>query len=211
MKTPHDRIPYDYVKRSLDLVAALLGLLITAPVQGIVAVLVRAKLGRPVLFRQQRPGRDGTPFELIKFRTMRLHREDDSPASDAQRLTRFGRVLRSTSLDELPTLINVLRGDMSMVGPRPLLLAYLDRYTPTQARRHEVRPGVTGLAQVNGRNDLDWERKFELDVEYVDRRSFGLDLRILMSTALVVLRRDGVARTGHATTTEYLGPDSEGG
>ncbi|MBB1501288.1 sugar transferase [Propioniciclava sp. MC1683] len=180
------------------------GLVATAPLQAVVALAVLAKHGRPVLFRQPRPGKDGRVFELVKFRTMLL--PDDQRVSDADRLTPLGSFLRATSLDELPTLWNVLKGDMSLVGPRPLLVQYLERYTPEQARRHEVRPGVTGLAQVRGRNGLDWDDKLALDVEYVDHRSFALDLRILWETVAVVLLRRGISADGHVTMAEFQGP-----
>jgi lipopolysaccharide/colanic/teichoic acid biosynthesis glycosyltransferase len=193
----------DAVKRALDVSIAGLVLTVTAPVQAAVAMAVARDLGRPVLFRQERPGRGGHPFTLVKFRTMR---EPVAGATDdAARLTSLGRVLRSTSLDELPTLWNVLRGEMSLVGPRPLLMDYLKRYTPEQARRHEVRPGVTGLAQVNGRNDLDWADRFELDVWYVDHRSLALDLRILAGTVAAVLARRGISAQGQATAAEFRG------
>jgi lipopolysaccharide/colanic/teichoic acid biosynthesis glycosyltransferase len=193
------------VKRAADVLVAALGLVISAPVMAAVAVAVRRDVGSPVLFRQVRPGRHGEPFELVKFRTMRMIDETDGVANDAERLTRFGRWLRSTSLDELPTLWNVLRGDMSLVGPRPLLMEYLDRYTPTQARRHEVRPGVTGLAQVRGRNLLSWDEKFAADVEYVERVGPVLDARILMATLATVLRRQGVSAPDAATMHLFTG------
>lgn len=202
--------PYDAVKRVLDVLAAAVLLVLTAPVQLGVALAVAAKLGRPVLFRQPRPGRHGRVFTLVKFRSMR----DADPAtglvSDADRLTSFGRALRATSADELPTLVNVLRGDMSIVGPRPLLVAYLERYSHEQSRRHEVRPGVTGLAQVSGRNTIGWDDKLRLDVEYVDRRSFRLDAVILWRTLTSVLRRDGISAEGHATAPEFLGSAGRG-
>jgi lipopolysaccharide/colanic/teichoic acid biosynthesis glycosyltransferase len=201
---------YDRVKRLLDLCGAAILLLISLPVQLMVAIAVATKLGRPVLFRQPRPGRRGKIFTLIKFRSM----TDVDPArgliTDDERLTRFGAALRATSLDELPTLVNVLRGDMSMVGPRPLLVSYLSRYTPDQARRHEVRPGVTGLAQVSGRNAVDWAERFKLDVEYVDSRSFALDIRILVRTVASVFRREGISAEGHVTMHEFGAPDGEG-
>ncbi|TBT82581.1 sugar transferase [Propioniciclava sinopodophylli] len=187
----------------MDASVAAVGLVATAPLQAVVALAVLAKHGRPVLFRQPRPGKDGRVFELVKFRTMLL--PDAQRVSDADRLTPLGRFLRSTSLDELPTLWNVLKGEMSLVGPRPLLVQYLDRYTPEQARRHEVRPGVTGLAQVRGRNGLDWDEKLALDVEYVDHRSLALDLRILWETVAVVLLRRGISAEGHATMAEFQG------
>lgn len=196
---------HDLVKRAMDLVVAGVVLVATAPVQAVLAVLVRRRLGAPVLFRQQRPGRDGRVFELVKFRTMIAPDPATGLISDADRLTPFGAFLRSTSLDELPTLLNVVRGDMSLVGPRPLLVQYLERYTPAQARRHEVRPGVTGLAQVSGRNAITWEQKFAKDVEYVDSRSLLLDLRIIWRTVAQVLRRDGISAAGEATMAEFAG------
>ena len=203
--------PYDIVKRAGDVTAASIGLVLASPVLLIVAVMVRTRLGSPVLFRQPRPGRGGRIFTMAKFRTMK----DADPArgliSDADRLTPFGRRLRSTSLDELPALWNVLRGDMSLVGPRPLLVEYLERYSPTQARRHEVRPGITGLAQVSGRNALTWEDRFALDVEYVDRRSLRLDLRILWLTVATVIKREGVTAEGSATMPVFRGSPKEDG
>jgi lipopolysaccharide/colanic/teichoic acid biosynthesis glycosyltransferase len=190
----------DAVKRALDVTVAGLALVVTAPVQAAVAVVVARELGRPVLFRQQRPGRGGQPFTMVKFRTMR-----EGTADDKDRLTRVGRGLRAASLDELPALWNVLRGDMSLVGPRPLLMEYLDRYTPEQARRHEVRPGITGLAQVSGRNAVEWEKRFRLDVWYVDHRSVSLDLRILAQTVTAVLARRGISADGEATAAEFRG------
>lgn len=192
-------------KRAFDLVTAAVLLVISAPIQSVVAAAVALKLGRPVLFRQPRPGLNGEIFTMLKFRTMLPVDPARGLESDADRLTSFGHKLRSTSLDELPTLWNVLRGDMSLVGPRPLLVEYLDRYTPRQARRHEVRPGVTGLAQVSGRNALSWEEKFELDVEYVERRSLSLDLRILFATVRSVLRRQGINQQGEATMPKFEG------
>jgi lipopolysaccharide/colanic/teichoic acid biosynthesis glycosyltransferase len=193
-------------KRVLDVVGSGVGLLLVWPLLGAVAIAVRVALGRPVLFRQRRPGRGGAPFTIVKFRTMTDDRGGAGrPRADAERLTRFGRFLRSTSLDELPELLNVLRGDMSLVGPRPLLMAYLPRYDARQARRHAVRPGMTGLAQVSGRNALSWERRLELDVAYVERCSFALDLWILVQSVVRVLRREGIAQPGHATTEEFRG------
>jgi lipopolysaccharide/colanic/teichoic acid biosynthesis glycosyltransferase len=197
--------PDDPVKRLFDVVLAVTLLLLTALLMAVVAVAVAVGLGRPVLFRQCRIGRDDHPFELVKFRTMRAPDPSRGLRTDADRLTPLGRWLRATSLDELPTLWCVLRGDMSIVGPRPLLPEYLDRYSPTQARRHEVRPGVTGLAQVRGRNSLDWDAKLALDVEYVTRRSLRLDLSILAATVRTVLRRDGISAEGSATMPEFLG------
>jgi lipopolysaccharide/colanic/teichoic acid biosynthesis glycosyltransferase len=191
---------YPVVKRLIDVLVAGLGLVASAPVMGAVAVAVRRDVGSPVLFRQQRPGRGGKPFELIKFRTMK-----DGAGPDAERLTRLGRWLRSSSLDELPTLWNVLTGSMSLVGPRPLRMAYLDLYTTEQARRHEVRPGVTGLAQVRGRNLLSWEEKFAADVEYVDRYGPAMDVKILLATAKAVIRRTGISAEGEATMPAFTG------
>ncbi|MGY1724537.1 sugar transferase [Blastococcus sp. SYSU DS0533] len=186
----------------MDLVVAGVGLLIGAPVMAAIAVAVRRDLGSPVLFRQERPGRNGEPFRLVKFRTMR---EPRGIESDVERMTPLGRTLRSTSLDELPTLWNVLRGEMSLVGPRPLLMRYLERYTPTQMRRHEVRPGITGLAQVRGRNALTWEEKFAADVEYVERLSLRLDLQILGATISAVLTRHGISASDTETMPEFAG------
>ena len=198
--------PYDRVKRVVDVVLTSIGLVILAPVFALIAWRVRREFGRPVVFRQERPGRHGEIFTLRKFRTMTGERGlDGELLPDEQRLTRLGRFLRSTSLDELPEMINVLRGEMSLVGPRPLLVEYLDRYTPEQARRHEVRPGITGWAQVNGRNDQPWEDKLAADVWYVDHRSLWLDIRILFKTLWVMVRREGVSLRGHATTVEFQG------
>lgn len=196
---------YDRVKRILDVVVAALALVLAAPLMAVVALAVAVAHGRPVLFRQYRPGRHGRLFELVKFRSMRPVDPGAGEVGDDRRLTRFGTWLRATSLDELPTLWNVLRGDISLVGPRPLLSRYLDRYTPTQARRHEVRPGITGLAQVRGRNLLTWDEKFAHDVWYVDNRSLALDLRILCATVWTVLRRDGIAAPGSPTAHEFTG------
>lgn len=198
--------PYDTVKRGIDVTASVLGLMVTAPVQLLTAGLVLVAHGRPILFRQERPGRDGAVFELRKFRTMVL--PDATRLTDAQRLTKVGRFLRATSLDELPTLWNVLKGDMSLVGPRPLLIQYLERYTLEQARRHEIRPGITGLAQVRGRNSLDWEERFSLDVQYVDQRTLALDARILMDTVRAVALRQGISAKGHVTMRKYGEPDA---
>ncbi|QGY39436.1 sugar transferase [Pseudodesulfovibrio cashew] len=197
------------MKRLLDIALALLALLLLWPVLLLVALLVRRKLGSPVFFRQTRPGLNGVPFELVKFRTMRdAVGPDGAPLPDGERLTPFGRFLRSTSLDELPELWNVLKGEMSLVGPRPLLMQYLGRYSPRQARRHEVRPGITGWAQVNGRNAISWEEKFELDVWYVDHQSGMLDLKILWLTVLSVFKREGVSQSGHATMQEFMGSET---
>lgn len=195
---------YDLGKRVIDIVVSLVGLVLTAPLQVGIAVLVARVLGRPILFRQQRPGRHGKPFVLFKFRTMCEPGETRDLLTDVQRLTPLGVRLRSTSLDELPTLWNVLRGDMSLVGPRPLMMQYLDRYTPEQARRHDVRPGVTGLAQVYGRNGLTWSEKFAADVEYVQKRSFGFDAKILLRTVLTVARREGIGPSEHEIMPEFF-------
>lgn len=193
-------------KRAVDLALAGIALAVLSPVLAIVALVVRVGMGSPVLFRQTRPGLGGRPFELLKFRTMRAaHHEAGRPLSDAERLTPLGKSLRSTSLDELPQLWNVIRGDMSLVGPRPLLTEYLSLYSPEQARRHEVRPGLTGWAQVNGRNTLSWERRFELDVWYVDHWSLALDLRILWLTLLRVSRREGIDQEPGVTMERFRG------
>jgi lipopolysaccharide/colanic/teichoic acid biosynthesis glycosyltransferase len=198
-----------FAKRSLDVCASALGLVLLSPVLVAVAWAVAHHLGRPVLFRQQRPGRGGHLFTMVKFRTMRPADPGRAQAAhDAERLTRFGRLLRSTSLDELPTLWNVLRGDMSLVGPRPLLPEYLTRYTARQARRHEVRPGITGWAQTHGRNALSWEERFERDVWYVEHQSVWLDMRILWRTIAKVWHREGINQPGQATVTEFLGTEA---
>ncbi|WP_322920495.1 sugar transferase [Nocardioides renjunii] len=196
---------YDPLKRSVDLVVGSAALVVSLPAQLVIAVLLRVKLGPRVFFRQQRPGKDERVFELVKFRTMLEPDSARGLVTDADRLTPFGAFLRSTSLDELPTLWNVVRGDMSLVGPRPLLVRYLDRYTAEQRRRHEVRPGVTGLAQVSGRNAISWEEKFAMDVEYVERRSLALDLQILWATVAQVARRRDINAEGAATMPEFLG------
>lgn len=194
------------VKRLFDIAVAGTTLVLLAPLLLVVATLVRLKLGQPVCFRQIRPGMRGIPFEMVKFRTMTNQRDELGRLSpDEERLTPFGQMLRATSVDELPELWNVLKGDMSLVGPRPLLMQYLDRYTTRQQRRLEVRPGITGWAQVNGRNALSWEEKFELDVWYVDNRTFLLDLKILVLTVLQVVRRHGISSEGHATMPEFQG------
>jgi len=203
MKARLATIPYDGVKRILDIVSAGLLIVLATPVMAIIAVLVAAKLGQPVLFRQPRPGRDGRVFTLLKFRSMLPVDYARGRVEDVDRLTPFGRMLRSTSLDELPSLLNVLLGEMSIVGPRPLLVEYLDRYSPEQARRHEVRPGITGLAQVSGRNAITWEEKFRLDVAYVDSRSFALDARIIAWTFRSVLAQDGISHAEHATMMKF--------
>jgi len=191
-------------KRVLDVVGAAGALVVSSPIQLAAAVAVRRQMGSPVLFRQVRPGLEGRPFTLVKFRTMRAPSAgQDLLASDSNRLTRLGRFLRSSSVDELPEFWNVLRGDMSLVGPRPLLMEYLERYTPEQSRRHEVRPGVTGWAQVNGRNAVSWEEKFAMDVWYVENVSFTLDVRILWRTVVAVVGSSGVSAKGHETMPEF--------
>jgi lipopolysaccharide/colanic/teichoic acid biosynthesis glycosyltransferase len=194
------------VKRMLDILGATVGLVLLSPVIIIISLLVWRRMGRPVLFRQVRPGRHGKPFQMIKFRTMRdAHDRNGKPLSDADRLTPLGRFLRSTSLDELPELWNVIKGDMSLVGPRPLLMDYLPLYSPTQARRHDVRPGVTGWAQVNGRNALGWEEKFALDVWYVENHSIALDLKVIWMTIRKVISREGISAAGDATMPRFTG------
>jgi len=193
-------------KRLFDLTLTIPALILLSPVMGLLAGLVHLKLGKPILFRQERPSLHGKPFTLYKFRTMTDARDSNGNLiPDEKRLTSFGQFLRRTSIDELPELFNVLKGDMSLVGPRPLLMEYLDRYTPEQARRHEVRPGITGWAQINGRNTLSWEEKFELDVWYVDNLSLWLDLKILVLTIWKVLRREGISQNGYATMPEFMG------
>ena len=196
------------VKRAFDRAAAAVGLVACAPVLAGTALAIRATLGAPVLFRQQRPGHRERPFVLIKFRTMRDATDAHGrPLPDAERLTRLGRFLRATSLDELPQLVNVVRGELSLVGPRPLLMEYLPRYTREQARRHDVMPGITGWSAINGRNSLSWADKLRLDVWYVDHWSLALDLRILAATVGHVLRRTGISQPGHATMPPFTGED----
>lgn len=196
-------------KRLLDIAASCITLGVLSPVLMALAVLVRVKLGSPVLFRQVRPGKHSAPFTMYKFRTM-TNARPGRKATDAARLTSFGSFLRRASLDEFPELFNVLKGEMSLVGPRPLLMEYVSRYSAEQARRHNVMPGVTGWAQVNGRNAISWEKKFELDVWYVDHQSFLLDLRILALTVLRVVRPQGISAEGHATMPEFMGSHEEG-
>ncbi len=199
------------LKRSFDLVVALLGLIVASPLIIAMALLVRAKLGSPVLFRQARPGLHGIPFSVVKFRTMRSTVDTHGRLlPDEARLTGLGRALRRLSLDELPQLINVLRGDMSLVGPRPLLMEYLPLYSPEQARRQDVLPGITGWAQVNGRNALSWDEKFALDVWYVDHQSFMLDLKILWLTFLNIIRPRGISQAGHVTMPKFTGNKPDG-
>jgi lipopolysaccharide/colanic/teichoic acid biosynthesis glycosyltransferase len=197
------------LKRIFDIFGAGVGLTVLSPVLLILVILIRRGMGSPLLFRQIRPGKDGEPFEMMKFRTMRdATGADGELLPDTVRLTRLGQTLRSSSLDELPELWNVLKGDMSLVGPRPLLMEYLPLYSPEQARRHNVRPGVTGWAQVNGRNAISWDEKFALDVWYVDNRSLWLDLKIIWLTIRKVLQREGISAAGEATMPKFTGPRS---
>lgn len=201
--------PYErFLKRPLDFLCALFAMIVLSPVLLVVAVMVRIKLGSPILFRQERPGLNGRIFKLYKFRTM-LPPKDGviDPLQDAARLTPFGRKLRSTSLDELPELFNILKGDMAVVGPRPLLVQYLSRYNEHQARRNEVRPGFTGLAQVHGRNSISWEEKFDWDVKYVDRITFIGDVKIILNTVKTVFKREGISAAGEATMGEFMGSE----
>ena len=197
---------YPVIKRCIDIVGAGLGLIVLSPVLAVVAVAIWVQMGRPILFRQIRPGLNGQAFSMCKFRTMSNKRDSQGDLlPDEQRLTPLGKFLRKTSLDELPELFNVIKGDMSLVGPRPLLMQYLERYTPEQARRHEVRPGITGWAQINGRNAISWEEKFALDVWYVDNCSLWLDIKILAITIWKVFRREGISAEGEATMPEFMG------
>ena len=201
--------PYEkFIKRPQDFICALLAIVVLSPVLLVIAVLVRINLGSPVLFTQDRPGKDGKIFKLYKFRTM-LPSKDGiiDPSQDAVRLTPFGKKLRATSLDELPELFNMLKGDMAVVGPRPLLVQYLGRYNEHQARRHEVRPGFTGLAQVHGRNAISWEEKFDWDVKYVDHITFLGDWKIIFETIRTVLKREGISNAEAATMTEFMGSE----
>ncbi|MBN9249075.1 MAG: sugar transferase [Mesorhizobium sp. 61-13] len=199
------------MKRSFDIVVSTISLVVLVPVFLSVMLLVRLRLGNPIFFSQMRPGRDSIPFKMIKFRTMRETRDSDGNLlADADRLTALGRFLRSTSLDELPELWNVLKGDMSLVGPRPLLMEYLPLYSPMQARRHEVRPGITGWAQINGRNAISWEEKFALDVWYVDNRSVGLDMKIMALTLAKVFGRADISARGEATMPRFTGSRRNG-
>ena len=196
------------MKRALDVIGAVVGLIVASPVLLAIGVALLVTQGWPVVFVQTRPGRYGKPFPLYKFRTMRAARDDHGRLlPDELRITRVGRFLRQTSLDELPELVNVLRGDMSLVGPRPLLMSYLDRYTPEQARRHDVRPGITGMAQVAGRNDITWDERFAYDVWYVDHASAWLDVKILVRTVVMVLTRQGISHPTHATMPEFTGSE----
>lgn len=195
-----------FIKRAIDILGSFLGGLLISPILIIIAILIRIKLGSPIFFTQDRVGKDGKVFKIVKFRTMlEAYDKFGEPLSDKKRVTSFGNFLRSTSLDELPELINVLKGDMSLVGPRPLLVEYIDLYSKEQFRRHEVRPGMTGWAQVNGRNNLYWDEKFKMDVEYVDNVNLLLDIKILFLTIFKVLKRDGISKDGHVTMDKFKG------
>ena len=197
---------YKYIKRILDIISSLLAIIILSPLLAVTAVLVKTKLGSPVLFKQERPGKDEKIFTLMKFRTMTDERDESGELlPDEVRLTKFGKFLRSTSIDELPELFNILKGDMSVIGPRPLLVEYIPRYNEHQHRRHEVKPGLSGWAQVNGRNAISWEDKFNYDVEYVDNYSIVMDVKILFMTILNVLKRDGISSETSATMEEFMG------
>lgn len=202
---------YKYIKRILDIISSLLAIIILSPLLAVTAVLVKTKLGSPVLFRQERPGKDEKIFTLMKFRTMTDERDENGELlPDEVRLTKFGKFLRSTSIDELPELFNILKGDMSVIGPRPLLVEYIPRYNEHQHRRHEVRPGLSGWAQVNGRNTVSWEDKFDMDVHYVDNYSFAMDVKILFMTVLNVLKKEGISSQTSATMEVFMGtPEKE--
>ncbi|MFR2018401.1 MAG: sugar transferase [Eubacterium sp.] len=197
---------YKYIKRILDIISSLLAIIILSPLLAVTAVLEKTKLGSPVLFKQERPGKDEKIFTLMKFRTMTDERDENGELlPDEVRLTKFGKFLRSTSIDELPELFNILKGDMSVIGPRPLLVEYIPRYNEHQHRRHEVRPGLSGWAQVNGRNSISWEEKFDLDVEYVDNYSLSKDINILFMTVMSVIKRDGINSDNDVTMEEFMG------
>jgi sugar transferase EpsL len=201
----------NWAKRLFDIISSAAGLIIFSPLLAVLAVLVHLKIGSPIIFRQQRPGLKGQAFIIYKFRTMTDQRDESGILlPDEQRLPAFGRFLRSTSFDELPELFNVLKGDMSIVGPRPLMMKYLGRYSPEQARRHDVKPGITGWAQINGRNAISWEDKFKLDVWYVDNRTFWLDIKIIFRSAWMVLARKDITQQGRATMDEFMGTPSNG-
>lgn len=201
---------YKYIKRFFDIISSLLAIIILSPVLAVTAVLVRIKLGSPVLFKQERPGKDEKIFTLYKFRTMTDEKDENGELlPDEVRLTKFGQFLRSTSLDELPELFNILKGDMSVIGPRPLLVRYLPRYNSHQKRRHEVRPGLSGWAQVNGRNTVSWEDKFNMDVEYVDNYSLLMDIKILLMTVVNVLKHDGISSETSVTMEEFMGNEEK--
>ena len=199
-----------FIKRPQDIICAVAAITLLSPLMIVIAIAVRIKLGSPVLFRQERAGRDGRVFKMYKFRTMTDEKDENGLLlPDEMRLTPFGKKLRSTSLDELPELFNILKGDMSVVGPRPLLVKYLPRYNERQARRHEVRPGFTGLAQINGRNSITWKEKLEWDIRYVDRITFAGDWKIIFGTVRTVLRREGISSEGEATATEFMGDEDK--
>ena len=202
---------YKYIKRILDIISSLLAIIILSPLLAVTAVLVKTKLGSPVLFKQERPGKDEKIFTLMKFRTMTDERDENGELlPDEVRLTKFGKFLRSTSIDELPELFNILKGDMSVIGPRPLLVEYIPRYNEHQHRRHEVRPGLSGWAQVNGRNTVSWEDKVDMDVHYVDNYSFAMDVKILFMTVLNVLKKEGISSETSATMEVFMGtPEKE--
>ena len=202
---------YKYIKRILYIISSLLAIIILSPLLAVTAVLVKTKLGSPVLFKQERPGKDEKIFTLMKFRTMTDERDENGELlPDEVRLTKFGKFLRSTSIDELPELFNILKGDMSVIGPRPLLVEYIPRYNEHQHRRHEVRPGLSGWAQVNGRNTVSWEDKFDMDVHYVDNYSFAMDVKILFMTVLNVLKKEGISSETSATMEVFMGtPEKE--
>lgn len=202
---------YKYIKRILDIISSLLAIIILSPLLAVTAVLVKTKLGSPVLFKQERPGKDEKIFTLMKFRTMTDERDENGELlPDEVRLTKFGKFLRSTSIDELPELFNILKGDMSVIGPRPLLVEYIPRYNEHQHRRHEVRPGLSGWAQVNGRNTVSWEDKFDMDVHYVDNYSFAMDVKILFMTVLNVIKKEGISSETSATMEVFMGtPEKE--
>lgn len=202
---------YKYIKRILDIISSLLAIIILSPLLAVTAVLVKTKLGSPVLFKQERPGKDEKIFTLMKFRTMTDERDENGELlPDEVRLTKFGKFLRSTSIDELPELFNILKGDMSVIGPRPLLVEYIPKYNEHQHRRHEVRPGLSGWAQVNGRNTVSWEDKFDMDVHYVDNYSFAMDVKILFMTVLNVLKKEGISSETSATMEVFMGtPEKE--
>ena len=202
---------YKYIKRILDIILSLLAIIILSPLLAVTAVLVKTKLGSPVLFKQERPGKDEKIFTLMKFRTMTDERDENGELlPDEVRLTKFGKFLRSTSIDELPELFNILKGDMSVIGPRPLLVEYIPKYNEHQHRRHEVRPGLSGWAQVNGRNTVSWEDKFDMDVHYVDNYSFAMDVKILFMTVLNVLKKEGISSETSATMEVFMGtPEKE--
>lgn len=199
-----------YIKRALDFLCSLIAIVVLVPILLILTILVRIKISKPIIFEQERPGKDGKIFKLYKFRTMTNAKDENGNLlPDEQRLTKFGKILRSTSLDELPELFNILKGDMSIVGPRPLLVEYLPLYNEEQKHRHDVRPGLTGLAQISGRNAITWEEKFEKDIEYVHNISFIGDIKIIIKTAIKVFKREGISQEGNATMEKFRGTKKE--